>query len=102
MSNPEEREKHSKRIHKTSSRIKKQQSIALSHAGEDLAYKKKIMDEAGRFAKHHAMDCGDPKCFICGNPRKVLNELTVQEKRLFQDLDTPNDRHSNGIMPEEL
>jgi hypothetical protein len=38
---------------------------------------------------------------MCGNPRKTFKELTQQEKRLFQDVDTPNDRHSNGLPPKD-
>jgi hypothetical protein len=51
--------------------------------------------------KHHAMDCGQPGCMLCGNPRKVFKELTQQEKKLFQDLDTVRDKHSNGLKPNE-
>jgi len=47
------------------------------------------------------MNCGDSNCVMCGNPRKFFNEPTQQEKRLFQDVDTPNDRHSNGLTPDE-
>jgi hypothetical protein len=47
------------------------------------------------------MDCGNPKCVLCGNPRKSFKDLTQQEKRLFQDVDTPYDRHSNGFPPKD-
>ena len=30
---------------------------------------------------------------------EAFKELTQQEKRLFQDVDTPNDKHSNGMLP---
>jgi hypothetical protein len=40
----------------------------------------------GYFKKHNAMDCGNPKCGICGNPRKSrmyqgtkVKKLTLQE-----------------------
>jgi hypothetical protein len=46
------------------------------------------------------MDCGNPQCPLCGNPRRINKQLTAQEKRLFQDVDTPNDKHSNGLPPE--
>lgn len=53
-------------------------------------------------AKRHAMDCGNPHCYLCGNPRKThKDKLTQQEKRLFQDLDKTTDRHSNGL-PKEV
>jgi hypothetical protein len=48
------------------------------------------------------MDCGNPNCFLCGNPRKThKDKLTAQEKRLFQDLESKRDRHSNGVDTEE-
>jgi hypothetical protein len=44
------------------------------------------------------MDCGNPHCYLCGNPRKThKDKLTAQEKRLFQDLDSLNHHHPNGI-----
>ena len=35
------------------------------------------------FAKHHALNCSRPRCFLCGNPRRVRGrkELTLQELR---------------------
>jgi hypothetical protein len=46
------------------------------------------------------MDCGNPECFLCGNPRKThKDKLTQQEKRLFQDTETVRDTHSNGLKP---
>jgi hypothetical protein len=29
------------------------------------------------------MDCGNPKCMMCGNPRKTFKEVTHQEKKLM-------------------
>lgn len=34
----------------------------------------------GKFRKRHALDCGNPKCAICGNPRKIWKEIPVKEK----------------------
>ena len=84
MSDQETKDKRSKRFHKTENVIHKQQDIALSHSGTDLEFQKKIRDEGGRFAKHHAMDCGDSNCHMCGNPRKIYKELTKQEKSFAQ------------------
>ena len=48
------------------------------------------------------MDCGNPQCFICGNPRKThKDKLTVQEKKLFQDVENHRDLHSNGLKPDD-
>jgi len=79
MSHEEEKVKHSKRILKTDNAVKKQVKIAKS-AGSDIS-------QPHKFAKVHAMNCGNPKCFMCANPRKVFNEKTIQEKRLEQNID---------------
>jgi hypothetical protein len=43
------------------------------------------------------MDCGNPHCYLCGNPRKThKDKLTQQEKRLFQDLEVSDRHHKNG------
>lgn len=80
MSNPEAKEKRSTRLHKESAAIKKQQKIAIQH-GLD---RKDVEREPHRFAKHHAMDCGNPECHMCASPRKVTGDRTVQEKSFMQ------------------
>jgi hypothetical protein len=89
MHTPQERDKRNLRIQRDENAIKKQTKIAQAH-GMDVR-------EPHKFAKHHAMDCGNPKCVLCGNPRKTFSELTTQEKRLFQDVEQPRDKHSNGL-----
>ena len=79
MSHEEEKIKHSKRILKTDNAVKKQVKIAKEFGIE--------VKEPHKFAKHHAMNCGNPKCFMCSNPRKVFKEKTIQEKRLEQNID---------------
>jgi hypothetical protein len=81
MSNPEDKEKRSKRLHKEEAVIKKQSKIAIQH-GMD---RKEVEREPHRFAKHHAMDCGNPECGLCGNPRRIhRNGETIQEKSFVQ------------------
>jgi hypothetical protein len=90
---------NSQRRHKTDVKIARQVKIAKAHGltGQDKAVK-----EPHRLAKHHAMDCGNPHCYLCGNPRKThKDKLTTQEKRLFQDLDNTTDKHSNGLPNEQ-
>ena len=79
MSHEEEKVKHSKRILKTDNAVKKQVKIAKEFGIP--------VKEPHKFAKVHAMNCGNPKCFMCSNPRKVFNEKTIQEKRLEQNID---------------
>lgn len=80
MSTEEDKIKHSKRLHKEEAAIKKQQKIAIQH-GLD---RKEVEREPHRFAKHKAMDCGNPECGLCSNPRKLLGDRTVQEKSFDQ------------------
>jgi len=85
---------NSKRRHKTDVAISRQVKIARSHS----TFNQANIRQSHRLAKHHAMDCGNPGCFLCGNPRKTHKDrLTQQEKRLFQDLEKTSDRHSNGL-----
>jgi len=37
--------------------------------------------EPHRFAKKSALTCGNSNCVMCGNPRKVFGEKTIQEKK---------------------
>lgn len=98
MSKEDDKFKHSKRIHQEESAINKQVKIAKSHS----SFNEKNIEQKHRLAKHHAMDCGNPECYLCGNPRKThKDKLTAQEKRLFQDVDTQTDRKGNGNKSED-
>lgn len=101
MSTEQDKIKHSRRLHKEDSAIKKQVKIAKQHhiSGTTDSPQEK---QPHRMAKHHAMDCGNPDCYLCGNPRKThKDKLTAQEKRLFQDVEKTSDKHSNGILPKD-
>ena len=88
MSTEQDKFKHSKRLLKDENAVKKQTKIAKTFGVP--------VKEPHKFAKHHAMNCGNPKCVMCGNPRKTFKELTQQEKRLFQDVEKTSDKRSNG------
>lgn len=75
MSNEEDKIKHSKRLLKDKNAINKQVKIA-KNAGVKV-------DEPHRLAKHHALDCGNPKCMMCSSG-KVFGERTIQEKKFIQ------------------
>jgi hypothetical protein len=85
MSKEEDKFKKSKRILKDENAIKRQIKIAKQHGASE--YNPSGIDQPHRFAKQHAMNCGNPKCVMCANPRKVFNEKTIQEKRLEQNID---------------
>ena len=73
MNHEDAKIKHSKRLHDEETHIKKQVKIAKAYGVP--------VTEPHRLAKHHVMDCGNPKCVMCGNPRKVFGEKTIQEKK---------------------
>jgi hypothetical protein len=82
MSTEQDKFKRSQRIFKQDNAVKKQVDIAKSHGVP--------ADVPNKFAKRHAMNCGNPDCHMCSNPRKVFNELSIQEKKMFQDMDDHN------------
>ena len=47
-----------------------------------------VLEQPGRLKKQHAMDCGQPQCAMCGNPRKAghKNPETMQELRSLDRL----------------
>jgi hypothetical protein len=99
MSTDDDKIKNSMRRHRDDSAVKKQVKIAKAHG---LTSQDKAIKEPHRLAKHHVMDCGNPDCYLCGNPRKThKDKLTAQEKRLYQDTEKTTDKHSNGLTPPE-
>ena len=95
MSTEADKFNHSKRLQQNENAVKKQVKIAKAHG---LTDKDRAIKEPHRMAKHHAMDCGQPGCMLCGNPRKLWHELTAQEKRMFQETEIIRMRHSNGTV----
>ena len=79
MSHEEAKFKHSKRLLKDQNAIQKQVKIAKSHGVP--------VGNPHMFAKHHALDCGQPNCVMCASPRKIWGEETIQEKRAKQNDD---------------
>ena len=101
MSNEQARFINSKRRHKNDVAVARQVKIAVASHNPGLTPRRDVT-QPHRLAKRHAMDCGNPRCFLCGNPRKTHKDrLTQQEKRLFQDLDRTTDKHSNGLSTKE-
>ena len=79
MSDEQDRIKHSRRISKTRNAEIRQVKIARAHGI--------TVKEYHRYAKHHAMNCGRPHCLLCGNPRRIWREKTIQEQRNEQRKD---------------
>ena len=80
MSKEEDKFKKSKRLLKDENAVARQVKIAKAHG---LTDNDKAVKEPHRLVKHHVMDCGNPQCPVCGNPRRTHKDtLTAQEKRL--------------------
>jgi len=73
----DDRSKRAKRLQYTANIIKKQLRIAKSLGITHL------LKQPHRFAKHHALDCGNPKCQVC-HSEKVFNKPTLQERKFIQ------------------
>lgn len=93
MSDPNEKAKNATRRHRDEVAVKRQVRIAKTNHVP--------VDEPHKLAKKHAMNCGNPGCMLCSNPRKTFKELTIQEQSFYQDTDDVRDRHSNELPPKE-
>jgi hypothetical protein len=92
MSTEQDKFKNSKRRLKDENAIKKQTKIAKEFGVP--------VKEPHKFAKHHAMDCGNPQCLLCSR-EKVFGEPTIQQKRFDQNIEETRDKRSNGLINQE-
>ena len=84
MSTAEDKFHHSKRLHKDEVAIERQVRIAKDYyMHQDRKWK--YIEQPHRNHKKHILNCGDPKCYMCGNPRKWFNEESMQERKHKQD-----------------
>lgn len=94
MSNEDDKLKHGRRIQQKNRHIARQVRIRQAHKFPGINTK---IDSPHRYHKTSGVTCGDSNCMMCGNPRKFFDEPTIQERRFDQDVDTPRDRHGNGM-----
>lgn len=98
MSSETEKKRVSKRRLKDENAVRKQVKIAKAHG---LTSKDKTIKEPHRLVKHHAMDCGNPGCILCSNPRHnklyKKEKLTIQERKFFQDTEHKKAKKGNGL-----
>ena len=76
MSSEQDKDKHSKRLHQKETHVAKQVKTAKAFGIP--------VQEPHRLAKHKLLDCGVPGCPLCGNPRTISKEKTIQEKKFEQ------------------
>lgn len=80
----DDRTKKANRLQHTKNAIKKQIRIAKNTWNSEH-----LLKQPHRFAKNHALDCGNPKCLVC-HSEKVFGKPTLQELKFNQgnkDLD---------------
>jgi hypothetical protein len=73
----DDRNKKAKRLQRTANVIKKQMRIAKAFGLTHL------LKQPHRLAKHHALDCGNPKCQVC-HSEKIFSKPTLQERKFIQ------------------
>jgi replication-associated recombination protein RarA len=78
MSNQVERFKHSKRVAKKQTKLARKMGLAKAYGYDH------VLKNPHKYAKQSMFHCGNASCFMCGNPRKVFKEKTMQERRFEQ------------------
>jgi hypothetical protein len=81
----DDRTKKANRLHRTANAIKKQIRIAKNSWNSEH-----LLKQPHRFAKHHALDCGNPKCLVC-HSEKVFRKPTLQEKKFIESIKKQDD-----------
>lgn len=74
----DDRSKRASRRSRTANAIKKQIRIAKAAWNSEH-----LLEQPHRFAKHHALDCGNSECLVC-HSEKVFRKPTMQEKKFMQ------------------
>lgn len=82
MSDQETKDKHSRRLHDDETHVKKRVRLLK----EKNAYfpKHQVQKQPHRLHKVSGMNCGNPHCIMCMNPRKGWKEKTMQEQSFQQ------------------
>lgn len=70
-----DRTKKAKRLQRTANAIKKQIRIAKNAWNAEH-----LLKQPHRFAKRHALDCGNPACLVCHSD-KVFRKPSLQEQK---------------------
>ena len=79
MSDEKTREKHSRRLQQDENAVARQLRIAKVNPTPES-----YTSVPHKFEKKHVMNCGNPRCIMCANPRRTFGDKTIQEKRFDQ------------------
>lgn len=58
--------------------VKKQSRIFYYHNDKTETLSAK---QLGRMVKHKALNCGQARCYLCCNPRRISGDVTFAERR---------------------
>ena len=79
-----DKDKRNKRIQQKQRHIEKQVELYKQF------FKPEWEVQPHKFHKRKSLNCGDPDCVMCANPRKFFKELTMQEKKFYcEPVDLP-------------
>lgn len=78
MSNDYAKVQHSERIHQKETKLARKMRLAKEYHHEHA------LKTPHKYHKTSLFNCGNPKCVMCANPRKVFKEQTMQEKSFAQ------------------
>lgn len=70
--------KRARRRRLTTNAINRQKRIAK----QSTWHNSKLLEQPHRMAKHHALDCGNPRCLVC-HSEKVFRKPTIQERKFI-------------------
>jgi hypothetical protein len=80
MSHEEDKFRNSRRRFNDETKIQRQVGIAKSYAMHQ-GTKWKYIEQPHRNHKTAILNCGDPRCYMCMNPRRALGQETMQERK---------------------
>ena len=89
MSNEKAKFLNSRRRHKTDVAIARQVRIAKQHNA--FPDNHNLLKEKHRLSKHHVMDCGNPECVLCSNPRRIEKHGETKQEKSFLQTEKWND-----------
>lgn len=85
MSHEEDKFKHSERLHQKDTKISRQVQLAKAYSYHKTDMKDwRYLTQPHRNHKKAIFNCGDPRCYMCMNPRKSNGEKTMQERKFEQ------------------
>lgn len=97
MSDENTRNERAKRFKNDFRSIRKQLKLAQAYKVDVEA------KDVHRLAKIKVLNCGDPNCFLCTNPRKFnkgknINSLTTKERAFLETINWGDDEEENDVI----